>query len=223
MRPRLRISRPKSISARAPAPVPITAIRPRGASCSRLADRLGPPTSSRITSYSPLGVVSAPSACSSSWWWRAVPVTCAPAATPSCTAATPTPPAAPFTSSRSPGCSCAWVKRASCAVAKASTNPPASGQVTCSGIGSVCDSWTATSSAWPPPGRSAIRRSPVSRLAGAFEPGDVGGRAGRRRVAPGALQQVGAVHAGSADADQDLARLRDRVRPLFDAERAFLR
>ena len=58
-------------------------------------------------------------------------------------------------------------------------------------------------------------------LAGALEPRDVDGRAGRRRIAPGPLHQVGAVHAGGADADQDLALAGNRIRALLDVQCAF--
>ena len=43
--------------------------------------------------------------------------------------------------------------------------------------------------------------------AGAFQAGDVR-RAGRHRIAPHALQAIGAVHAGGGDADQHFARFR---------------
>ena len=58
-------------------------------------------------------------------------------------------------------------------------------------------------------------------LAGAFEPGDVGGAPGRRRIAPRALHQIGAVDARGSDADQDLAVAGHRVGPLLDLEATF--
>ena len=61
----------------------------------------------------------------------------APAATASCTPARPTPPAAPWTQSRSPMASPHCVNRASWAVVKTSGNPPAAGQSTPSGTGSM--------------------------------------------------------------------------------------
>ena len=93
--------------------------------------------------------------------------------------------------------------------------------MTCSGTGSVWEACTATSSACPPPGSSAITRSPSVGLAGALEPGDVDRGAGRRRVAAGALRQVGAVHARAVDADQELAVAGHGIRPLLGAKRAF--
>ena len=48
---------------------------------------------------------------------------------------TPTPPAAPFTSTRSPGRSSHWVNRASCATVNASGKPAASREVISSGTG----------------------------------------------------------------------------------------
>ena len=53
MRPRLPISLRRSISVLAPAPTPMTQIRPPIASASRFSARFGAPTSSRITSNSP--------------------------------------------------------------------------------------------------------------------------------------------------------------------------
>ena len=53
----------------------------------------------------------------------------------------------------------------------------------------------------------ALGPGPARRdLAGELEPGDVGRRAGRRRVVAGALVDVGAVEPGGAHADEDLAR-----------------
>ena len=60
-------------------------------------------------------------------------------------------------------------------------------------------------------------------LARALEPGNVDRGAGRRRIAAGALGQVGAVHAGGVDADQELALAGHRIRPLLDVEGAVVR
>ncbi len=124
---------------------------------------------------------------------RTVAVTRAPAIVASCTAAVPTPPAAPCTSTRSPTASPAWVKSASCAVVNASGTPPAAVQSSSSGIGMAARSCTSASSPWPPPPTTAITRSPTSKrralaaerdhLAGQLEPRDVGRHARRRRVA----------------------------------------
>ena len=94
---------------------------------------------------------------------RTVAVTRAPAITPSCTAAMPTPPAAPWTSSRSPTVSPAWVNSASWAVVNTSGTPPAAVQSSSSGTGIAVRSCTTASSAWPPPATIAITRSPGSK------------------------------------------------------------
>ncbi len=60
----------------------------------------------------------------------------------------------------------------------------------------------------------------VLRLAGALEPGNVDRGARRRRVAARALGQVGAVHTGAADLDQELALLRDGIGALLEVEGA---
>ena len=59
----------------------------------------------------------------------------------------------------------------------------------------------------------------VRGLAGAFQPRHVG-RAGRRRIAAGALPEIGPVHARGADTDEDLAVLRYWVGPLLDLDPA---
>src|SRR5262249_48926881 len=55
-------------------------------------------------------------------------------------------------------------------------------------------------------------------LAGALEPGDVRRRAGGCLIVAETLEQVGAVDAGCANADQDLAWVRNRVGALLDLE-----
>ena len=150
--------------------------------------RFGPPTSSRITSYSPCGSVAAPSACTWSALCRAVPVTSAPSATPSCTAAVPTPPAAPLTSRRSPGQQQRLgeerVVRGRVRLHEAARLRPVDAR---RAPAARAARRPTTSSAWPPPpSRSAITRSPrADDLARALEARDVGGRAGRRRVVTG--------------------------------------
>ena len=161
---------------------------------------------------------------------RTVAVTCAPSACASWTAAVPTPPAAPWTSSRSPGRSWAWVMIASCAVVKTSGSPPASGNPTASGTGMSWRSWTTASSPCPPPPTMPMTRvalleahragAEAGDLAGHLEAGDVRRRAGRRRVAAGQLHLVGAVEARRADADEDLAGARLGVGMLFDEDLA---
>ena len=143
--------------------------------------------------------------CSRACSLRTVAVTRAPAIWPSWTAAMPTPPAAPWTSRRSPHVRPAWVNRASWAVVKTSGTPPAETQSSSSGIGITSRSLTAISSACPPPPTTAITRSPGSKRCtpgpvsatspGELEAEDVGRRAGRRGVAALHLQHVGAVDA----------------------------
>ena len=126
----------------------------------------------------------------------------------------PTPPAAPWTSSRSPTVSPACVKSASWAVVKTSGTPPAAVQSSSSGIGIAVRSCTTANSAWPPPATIAITRSPGSKRPtrrphattspGQLEARDVGRRARRRGVVAGDLQHVGAVETGGADADEQL-------------------
>ena len=158
-------------------------------------------------------------------------MTCAPSACASCTAAVPTPPAAPWTSSRSPGRSPACVKSASWAVVKTSGSPPASGKATASGTGIelalVHDRELGLAAAADDPhhaialgeARRARRRAP-RRLAGQLEAGDVRRAAGRRGIAPAQLQHVGAVDAGRGDADEHLAGARLGVGVLLDEDLA---
>ena len=75
----------------------------------------------------------------------------------------PTPPAAPWTSSRSPTVRPAWLNSASWAVVKTSGTPPAGVHSISSGTGMAADSWTIASSACPPPATTAITRSPGSK------------------------------------------------------------
>ena len=171
MRARLTISACRLSSICGPAPTPITAIRPSTASASRLPGKLGAPTSSRITSNGPSATNSSgaiaftPNAatCSRQCSLRTVAVTRAPAIVPSWTAAMPTPPAAPCTSSRSPTISAACVNSASWAVVNTSGTPPAAVQSSSSGTGIAVRSCTTASSAWPPPATTAITRSPGSK------------------------------------------------------------
>jgi glyoxalase family protein len=55
-------------------------------------------------------------------------------------------------------------------------------------------------------------------LAGAFEAGDIGRGAGRRRVTAGALHHVGAIHAGRVHTNHDLALAGDRIGALLDPQ-----
>ena len=148
---------------------------------------------------------------------------------PSWIAAVPTPPAAPWTSSRSPGRSPAWVKSASCAVVNTSGTPPAAAQSRLLGHRHQRSrSCTTASSACPPPPtiahhpvahREALgARARADHLAGQLEARDVRRRAGRRRVEAAALHHVGAVEAGRPDARQHLAGAGGRVGMLLDAE-----
>ena len=120
------------------------------------------------------------------------------------------------------------MKSASCAVANTSTKPPACGQPTFAGTGIAWDSCTVHELRLPPAPEQ--RHDAVSRpeplaaqhdLAGALEPGDVDGRARRRRVETGALDEVCAVDAGGANADEDLAVPRDGVGTLLERQAPF--
>ena len=114
------------------APVPITTSRPWRASCSTSRVSSSPLMSSRTTSYWPLVRARTEPAHE----LAALLAPRGPRHVDTCRygesgmAAVPTPPAAPLTSSRSPGRSSAWVKSASCAVANASMKPPAARQST---------------------------------------------------------------------------------------------
>ena len=143
-------------------------------------------------------------------------VTWAPALRPSWTAAVPTPPAAPWTSRRSPARRPDCVKTASWAVVKTSGTPPACVPVQAVGHGhglALVDGRelglpaAADDRHDPVADREALGARPEGGdLAGQLEPRDVRVRALGRGVHALALQQVGAVEAGGPDADQDLAR-----------------
>ena len=180
IRARLPISASRLSSALAPAPTPITAIRPPVSSASRLSGMFGAPTSSRITSKGPcsanpsqaIGRAPSSATASRSSSRRTVAVTSAPAARPSWIAAVPTPPAPPCTSRRSPIPSPACVKSASWAVVKTSGRPPAGDpgqrlghrhQLRARG--------TTASSAWAPPPTIAITRVAGREASGALAEG----------------------------------------------------
>ena len=188
--------------------MPITTMRPFVFSALRLAPRFGAPTSSRTTSNGPCSskpsgssTSSAPSCATASRasGLRTVAVTCAPTAWASWTAAVPTPPAAPWTSSRSPGRSRAWVKSASCAVVKTSGSPPAVGEP--DGVGDrhelalVDDRELALAAAADDPhdpvalGEARRAGAEADDLARQLEPRDVRRRAGRRGIAPAQLHR----------------------------------
>ena len=108
-----------------------------------------------------------------------------------------------------------WVNSASCAVVNTSGKPPAAAQEMPSGTGMAVRSCTTASSACPPPPTTAMTRSPcrtARRRAPRRPPRrPARGRACRRarpaaRVEPVALQHVGAVEAGGAHGDEQLAR-----------------
>ncbi len=79
---------------------------------------------------------------------RAVPTTRAPSACASCSPAVPTPLPTACTSTHSPGCRCARVTSASCAVTNASGTPPIVTRSRPSGTGAQCAAGTRTYSAW---------------------------------------------------------------------------
>ena len=238
MLPRLPISPRRSSSDFAPAPMPITTIRPPVASAATLPGRLGAPTSSRMTSNGPCS--SKPSgsiALTSSASMRSRLVGVADGggdARAGHLAELDARPCrrrrrAPWTSRRSPARSPAWVKSASWAVVKTSGTPPAASHSSSSGTGIAVRSWTTASSAWPPPATIDITRSPGSKrwtpgphrddLARQLEAGDVLRRAGRRGVAALELHHVGAVEPGAADADEQVGVAGDRIGVLLDGDR----
>ena len=161
---------------------------------------------------------------------RTVATTVAPASAPRSTAAVPTPPAAPCTSSRSPIASPAWVNSASWAVVTFSGMAPACSHGSVAGTGMAARSCTTNRSACPPPASTAITRSPTANrvapgperddLAGGLQAGDVDRGARRRRVEAGALEEVGVADAGRPHRHGDLARARLRVGVLPPLERA---
>ena len=138
----------------------------------------------------------------------------------------PTPPAAPWTSSRSPTVRPRLGEERVVGGGEDLGTPPAAVQSSSSGTGIAGRSWTTASSACPPPADD--RHHAVAGL----EAGDAGGRArrprrpargrgcrrraGRRGVAAGELHHVGAVEAGGLDADEQLARLGTRIGVLLD-------
>ncbi len=134
----------------------------------------------------------------------------------------PTPPAAPWTSSRSPGRSPAWVKSASWAVVKTSGTPPAASQLQLLGHrhrrALVHDRELGLAPTRDDRHDAVARlealhaRAALDHLAGQLQPGDVLGRAGRRRVAALELHHVGAVEPGAADADEQVGVPGDRDR-----------
>jgi hypothetical protein len=67
-------------------------------------------------------------------------------------------------------------------------------------------------------GQERHHPSAVLGLTGAFEARDVGRGARRRRIAAGALGEIGAVDAGGADADQHLSLVRDGIGALLELE-----
>ena len=219
MRARLCITRPKSISARAPAPVPITASRPCGASRSTSAVRFSPPTSSRITSYSPSTSVAAPSAATRSRLLRAVPVTSAPSgdaelhrrrADAAGRAVDEQPLARQQQRLREER-----VVRGRVRLHEPARLRPVDAVGHRQRVPRVDDDELGVAAA------AEERHHPLAGaddLAGALEPGDVDRRARRRRVVAGALHQVGVVDPGRAHADQQLAVARHGIGPLLDLE-----
>ena len=97
-----------------------------------------------------------------------------------------------------------------------------------SGTRATQRSWTATRSARPPPrdqAEHAIARLVAEHLAadrlddaGHLEPGDVLGRARRRRIVAGALVEIGRVEARVPDADDHLAAAGDGVGTVLEVD-----
>ena len=140
-RPRFCISARRSITASSPGLEPTTMTRPPRAIDAMLPAMCGPPTSSSTTSAPPSSRAranassapntSAPSSATRgrSASLRTLATTRAPSARPICTAAVPTPPLAPLTSSVSPDCRPACSTAASNAVRNASGAAAACGVV----------------------------------------------------------------------------------------------
>ena len=212
---RLPISASRLSSAFAPAPTPITAIRPRVARALEVApggSARPPARGSRRTARAPRsasGATAVAPSSSTSARRSSSPHRGRPPTPRRRGRAAPRPcrrrPPPPCTSSRSPGRSSAWVKSASWAVVNTSGTPPAAGQSSASGTGIAARSCTTESSAWPPPPTTAITRSPSSKRMrpvpsattspASSRPGMSGRSAGRRRVGALALQHVGPVEA----------------------------
>ena len=150
--------------------------------------------------------MSAPSARSSSWWCRAFAVTAAPAASPSCTAAHADAARGAVHEQALAGSELRLgeerVVRGREHLDEAARLLPGHPVRDRQHVRLVRDRELRLAAA-----RQERHHAPAVRgLAGAFEPRHVG-RTGRRRVAAGALSEVGAVDAGGADADQELAVL----------------
>ena len=232
MRARLPISASRLISAFAPAPTPITLMRPpvgqrvagsragwarrrargsrrtgraRRSPRARSPRRPSAPTGSRSSVAATVAVTRGAGRAR-----RAGSRPCRPRR----------PPRAPAGARRRRSAAC--VKSASWAVVKTSGSPPAAAQSSDSGTGISTRSWTTTSSAWAPPPTIAITRSPAAKrsapgperddLARELHAGDVRRGAGRCRVQPAPLHHVRAVQAGGADRDEHLAGARRRGR-----------
>ena len=159
----------KSISARAPAPVPITTSLPPAPSRAGSRASSSPPTSSRMTRTAPRRRAHPTPArrarrrgrarCSA----RTVATTVAPATRPSCTAATPTPPAAPLDEQPLADRELGLGERPHRARSRTPRRSRRhSGQSTLPGTGRACRSCVSASSAWPPPPTRAITGSPAA-------------------------------------------------------------
>ena len=159
---------------------------------------------------------------------RTVASTRAPAAAAICTAAVPTPPFAPLTSSSSPGRSAACVITASCAVTNASGTAAAASSSSCSGTPVTWSSCTSTWSASPPPPTRPNTRSPganrravgpqASTVPDDLDSRDVRRRARGSRVVPVPLGDVGGVQTRIADGDENLVARRRRRRALLEGD-----
>ena len=225
-----------------PAPTPITEMRPPVASASMSSGRFGPPTSSRIDVERAVGGEALrwdrPHAGEQRLDARPLRLVAhrgddgAPASAPRSTAAVPTPPAAPWTSSRSPMANPACVNRRVVGGGdvlghRAGLLPRHRGRQRASRRRSC----TTTRSAWPRAGQhrhdavadgepsGARARGPRPRRP-PRGPGMSAGDAGRGRVEPGALEQVGVADAGRPHVDQHLAGAGLGIRVLAPLEGA---
>ena len=146
----------------------------------------------------------------------------APAAAAICTAAVPTPPFAPLTTSSSPGRSPAWVITASCAVTNASGTAAAASSSSCSGTAvtwSSCDEHVVREPASADEPEDPVAGSEPRERVGpqaitvpeTSMPGDVGRRAGWGRVVAVPLGEVGGVEPRVADGDENVVARRAGV------------
>ena len=223
---RLAIRASRLSSTLAPAPTPMTTIRPPTAISGSTAATFGPahqlegdvvgPVVGHLVGVDHLVGPERGPPRAGARRLRTEATTWAPAAWASCTAAVPTPPAAPETSTRSPARQPGLGEQGVVGGGERLGEPAGLGPSP--RVGRRAGRWTrarTTSWPWPPPPVMAITRSPGPKrprvgprrhhLAGELQSRDVGRRPGRGRVEAPALHQVGGVDAGGAHRHQQVA------------------